>query len=172
MPTGLAANSLYYVVNTSTNTFQLSLSENGAAETISDSGFGSHQVWRANTGFDDPIQGRPEFFPLLNLTFSNICYVEGKLPTNLSADEEPDGFQFGIRGRRIADIDSIGEITAVDFSANNPRVYADILLNDIKRPVSRLHLPSFSEFKLSCDAMICHHASADTSAPGIGLTGK
>src|SRR5688572_4890588 len=33
-----------------------------------------------STGFDDPLQGRPTFFPELDFTFSQIAYIEVLLP--------------------------------------------------------------------------------------------
>ena len=129
-----------------------------------------NQGSQGEVGFNDPEQGRPQFFPWLDLTFSGIAYIEGKLPANLSSNEEPNGFQIGLRGRRITDFDGAGNIIGVNFSANNARIYADILLNELKLPISRLDLPSFYAFKQASDVMIWHRAAA--SGSGVGLQGK
>jgi hypothetical protein len=47
LPTGLAINTVYYVVNTATNTFQLSLTSGGAAIATSGSQTGTHSFYQA-----------------------------------------------------------------------------------------------------------------------------
>lgn len=172
LPAGLTANQLYYVVNKTTNTFQLSLTEGGAVVDFTDNGTGTLKVWRANTGFDDPDQGKPQFFPELDLTFSNIFYIEGRLPTADSADEEPNGFEFGLRCRKVADYDDEGNYLGNSFSANNARVFADILFNELNKPLSRLKFASWFEFKEKCDRLIWDRGVTEGTATGSGLTGK
>lgn len=50
LPTGLAANTTYYVVNGATNTFQLSATLNGAAIVTSGSQSGVHTLWASAAG--------------------------------------------------------------------------------------------------------------------------
>ncbi len=172
VPTGLSANAKYYVINSAANTFQLSESVGGAVKAFSSAGSGTLKVWQANAGFDDPVQGRPQFFPELNLTFSNVCYVEGIIPVTYSEDAEPTEFQFGLRCRRVADYDAAGNYTGNSFSANNARVYADVLFNELKRPLSRLDFASWFAFKQSCETLIWYRTAANASAAGSGLTGR
>jgi hypothetical protein len=172
LPAGLAANGLYYIINKTTNTFQLSETLAGSAINITDDGSGTLKVWKADAGFDDPLQGKPQFFPGLDLTFSNIFYIEGALPTALSADEEPNGFQFGLRCRKVADYDADGNYLGNNFSANNARVYSDILFNDLKKDTSRLDFVSWFAFKEKCDKMVWDRGVPDAASPGTGLTGK
>ena len=124
------------------------------------------------SGFNDPDQGRPQFFPLLNNTFSNISYIEGMLPADLSDSNEPTGFQFGLRGRRIADFDSNGTLLSVGFSANNARVYADIVLNELKRPASRINWASWASWKTACEQLVWHRIAANTAVAGSGLSAR
>ncbi len=173
VPGGLAANGKYFVINSSANSFQISDTNGGAAIDFTDNGSGVLKVWKADAGFDDPVQGRPQFFPELNLTFSNICYIEGMLPQTLSvADEEPGEFQFGIRCRKIADFDDQGNYLGNNFSANNARVQADILLNELKRPVTRNDWQSWFDFKTDCEQSVLDTITPDSNIPGDGLTGR
>lgn len=172
LPAGLAANGLYYIINKTTNNFQLSETLAGSAINITDDGSGTLKVWKADAGFDDPLQGKPQFFPDLDLTFSNIFYIEGALPTALSADEEPNGFQFGLRCRKVADYDADGNYLGNNFSANNARVYSDILFNDLKKDTSRLDFVSWFAFKEKCDKMVWDRTITDDTVSGTGLTGR
>jgi hypothetical protein len=173
LPPEIPADTKLYIVNQTANTFQLSLTSGGAAITFADNGTGTLKVWKADAGFDDPVQGRPQFFSWLNLTFSGMCYVEGRLPAALSADAEPSGFQFGLRARKIADFDTDGTYLSNSFSANNARVYADIVLNVLKRPDTRINWASWSTFRDACDVMIWDRIDAtDDSVPGTGFSSR
>lgn len=175
LPAGLTADTKYWVINPTTNTYQLSSTDPATTTTLATfttDGSGILKVWKADAGFDDPEQGRPQFFPELNLTFSNICYIEGMIPAAQSADEEPTDFQFSLRCRRIADYDVNGTYLTNNFSANNARVFADILINELKRPLTRNHWSSWFNFKQSCDTTIWQRTAANGSVAGIGLTGR
>jgi hypothetical protein len=173
LPTGLSANAKYYVINKTTNTLQLSLTVGGSVINLTSAGSGTLKIWKADAGFDDPDQGRPQFFPELNLTFSNICYIEGAIPSGLStADEEPSDFAFGLRARRVADFDVDGNYLTNNFSANNARVFADIVLNELKRPSTRMTWASWFDFKTKCDVLIWYRTTANSGIAGTGLTGR
>lgn len=53
-------------------------------------------------GWDDPLQGRSEFFPELNDTFSEICYMEGLMTTGV---DDPTRMEFFMRGMKVMDYD-------------------------------------------------------------------
>lgn len=171
VPAGLVASGLYYIVNKTTNTFQLSATLGGSPVNITDNGTGTLKVWKANAGFDDPVQGRPHFFPELNLTFNGISYAEGYI-TGVGAETEPSEFEFGFRGRKVADYDADGNYLGNSFSANNARVYADILFNEIGAPTSRLNFASWFVFKQACDKLIWFRGIPNAEAVGTGLTAK
>jgi hypothetical protein len=174
VPTGLSETAKYYVVNQAADSFQLSISPGGSALAITSAGTGSLKVWKADAGIDDPVQGTPQMFPGIGYTFSGICYVEGILPPQYNLSEEPDGFKFILDCRKVADYDSGGTIQPTPgFSANNARVAADILLQELKLPTARIDWPSWNAFKTACDTMIwsrVNEASSFTTGPG--LTGK
>jgi hypothetical protein len=57
-----------------------------------------------STGYTDPVQGRPTFFPNLNFTFSGICYLEVFLPPERSGTDAtavPDGSEVYLRGLKV-----------------------------------------------------------------------
>ncbi len=121
-----------------------------------------NRVWQfhpgtLSTGFADPIQGRPTFFPELDFTFSEIAYIEVMLPAELSSDDqdEPSDMFFLVRGRKVQNytlsgndlVPSGGKI----FSANNALVAADIMTSFMGQPLSRIHGPSLLAFRDKCD---------------------
>lgn len=125
-----------------------------------------------STGFDDPLQGRPFFFPTLNHTFSTYCYLEFSLPEDLSTgDEAPSGFRIQFEGRVIDDYaqDAQGNLIVQgrSFSANNMRVGLAILREKLKLPLSRFHAASWLGFRAACDAGI-----GWTDSGGDGLLGN
>lgn len=115
-----------------------------------------------STGYNDPLQGRPEFFPNINFCFSEICYLEVILPTVLSPtdpDEAPDGLEVFMRGLKVMQYTVVSgrlqESTAA-FSANNALVSLDLL-----REVGKVSLLRFQrwaqdwkDFETRCDALI------------------
>jgi PA14 domain len=173
--TPLSETPKYYVVNSATNTFQLSTTLSGTGLPLTTAGTGMLLVWKADAGIDDPVQGIPTLVPNLPYTFSGICYVEGLVPQSFSqADEEPDDFKFLIDCRKVADYNTTGVIQPTpDFSANNARVAADILLQELALPTTRIDWASWNAFKTACDTMVwsrVNEASSFTTGPG--LTGK
>jgi hypothetical protein len=174
LPGGLNETTKYFVVSPTANDFQVSLSLGGSAVTLTSAGTGTLLVWKADAGPDDPVQGVPQLFPTMNYTFSGICYVEGYVPQQFShADEEPNGFKFIVDCRKVADYDDHGILQPVDFSANNARVAADILLQELKLPSLRIDWTSWHAFKLACDQQVMYHVDANSSfTTGPGLTGR
>jgi len=174
LPGGLGESAKYYVVNPQTNDFQLSATSGGAAITLTSAGGSPLLVWKADAGVDDPVQGQPTLFPGISYTFSGICYVEGYVPQQFSlATEEPDRFKFVVNCRKVADYDGAGNIQLpATFSANNARVAADILLQELKLPAARIDWTSWGEFKAACDAMVWHRTSGSSFTTGPGLTGQ
>lgn len=87
-----------------------------------------------STGYSDPVQGRPTFFPNLNFTFSGICYLEVFLPSVRSpadAAATPDGSEVYLRGLKVMHYEiADGKLqeTAEAFSANPILVGIDDLI--------------------------------------------
>lgn len=86
-----------------------------------------------STGYDDPDQGRPTFFPNLNFTFSGICYLEVFLPVERSptdATTVPDGSEVFLRGLKVMGYTIVGgslEETTAAYSANPILIGMDML---------------------------------------------
>lgn len=171
LPAPLSPKEKYRVVSVEPNRFQVADAATNEIVDFADAGQGTITFWNANAGFDDPVQGRPQFFPELNLTFSGLAYTEGAIPANLSADEEPRDFAFGLRGRRLADFDAMGNQIAVNFSANNARLIADVVLHELKRPKTRINWASWFAFKKACDALVWERGVPSVAALGTGVTG-
>lgn len=131
------------------------------AETAGDLQWKFHPGTKS-TGYDDPLQGRPEFFPSIDFCFSEICYLEVFLPTALSPEdpnEAPDGLEVFLRGLKVEDYDLVsGRLQEAGpiFSANNALVGMDLL-----RETGLISLLRFQrwadewiDFKERCDAEI------------------
>ncbi len=124
-----------------------------------------------STGFSDPVQGRPYFFPELDVTFSGIAYIEVLLPTERSTDEdEPSEMKFFVRGRRVQDYTVSGGNLVPNgspiFSANNALVAADIITSFMGLPLSRIDGAAWLAFKNRCDEVITWQAT------NAGFTGQ
>lgn len=139
-------------------------------------GLGDYILHRGtlSTGFDDPLQGRPTFFPDLDFTFSGKAYVEVKLPVALSdGTDEPTRSEIRVRGSRIKDYDADGaEITGnYGASANNLRMFLYCMKLGRKLTAAniatRIDWPYYAPARAKCDAGIAWAAGG-----GDGLTGN
>ncbi len=122
---------------------------------------GSVGVWKfhpgtRSTGYGDPVQGRPEFWPELDMVFSGMSYLEGLMPEDLSEDFDPNGFEIFMRGLRLMHYtaDSNGNLVedAPAFSASNALAALDTWLDVGKLPLSRFSPwgESWVEFHETC----------------------
>lgn len=116
---------------------------------------------KESTGFADPNQGRPTFFPQLDFTFSGKVYAEVKLPVALSDDTgEPTNSQIRVRGSCINDYDAAGAVIGGNYgpSANNLRefIYCCKLARKLTPAniVSRVDWPSWVDARAKCDAAL------------------
>src|SRR5436190_5959814 len=82
--------------------FKLSAAFGGAAIDLTDEGAPTIRLYRPNAGFDDPAQGRPEFFPTLDFTLSGIAYVEWLLPARFTdVDDTASDLRFVLSGKKL-----------------------------------------------------------------------
>lgn len=175
MPAGVSAETVKYrVSDADADTFRIKDEYGFDYVPITTESSGTLLVWKADAGIDDPLQGKPKLFPNISYTFSGICYVEGYIPAQLSTHSEPDRFKFIVNCRKIADYNSMGVLTGTPgLSANNARVAADLLLQELKLPNSRIDWTSWSAFKAACDQQIWYRIdTASSFTTGPGLTGK
>lgn len=113
-----------------------------------------------STGYGDPVQGRPEFFPTLDFTFSDRTYLEGILPEETSGPEgePPSDFEVFMRGLKVMtyDVDGLGRLreTGPAFSANNSDVGIYILREGARLPLTRFQrwAQTWRDYWLHCDA--------------------
>lgn len=127
---------------------------------------GGDRQWRfhpgtRSTGYDDPDQGRPEFFPDLDFTFSEQTYLEVNLPASLSpaVDEVPNGSEVFMRGLRVMHYDLVDdqlEETAPAVSANNALNGLDVLREVGQLPLSRFQpwAQSWKDYEARCNVLI------------------
>lgn len=108
-----------------------------------------------STGWDDPLQGRPYFFPELNDTFSEICYIEGAMTLGI---DDPSRMEFFVKGLKVMDYDltSSGHLveTGPVFKSSNNSLAGMYLLHEMGgMSLSQLdrHAASWLEFRDTCD---------------------
>lgn len=175
LPTGLTQDGKYFIRDATTNTFKLAATSGGTAIDITTAGTGTLRVWRANAGFDDPNQGTPTYFNMVQSTFSGICYVEVKLAGGEDAEPDNSKFKIFMTGRKVMDYDASGnELGAAVYptSANNALVAVDTALVDMGVNPSRINWTSFANLKAACDVQIYDNEEVDGSSPGTGLNVK
>jgi PA14 domain len=180
LPAGLSAEIKYWVVNKTTNTFQLSSTDSATTTTLvdlTDAGTGTHFIWKADAGFDDINQGLPTFCPETQTVFSGICYAEGLLPSAYSSDTEPDWGDFRVvgSGRKLMNYDAagaeLGLISGGNSLLRNPALCAlDCLVADYAKPLSRIDFASLVALKTSAPTLVWQRL--DPSESGTGWLGK
>lgn len=176
LPAPLKSNKKYFVKNKTTNNFQVSETLAGAVLDITSAGIGTLTVWKADAGFDDPVQGLPEFCPEVETCFSGIAYVEGKIPVEFSENAEPTWENFRIIGvgRKLMEYDDIGDevgiISEASLCRNPALAIADNLLVNYKKPKSRIHWESLDQLKISALVLIVQHV--DFTVYGTGAVGR
>lgn len=181
VPEPLSKSTIYYAHHVSGDDFRISTSTGGSGEPdITTAGTGQVIVWEAVTGFDDPDQGLPTFCPEVETCFSNISYIEFKLPTNRSsATEQPDWEDFRIigTGRRLMDYDVDGTelgVTADPVLLSNVALeIADNAFVGYEVKPERFDWASWFALKESADTDIWQRLveSNDPAAPS-GFTGR
>jgi hypothetical protein len=179
LPVPLSKDAKYFVRDKTDDTFKLALTSGGAAIDITDAGSGSLIVWKADAGFDDPVQGLPTYVPEVNTTFSNIAYIEGKLPA-IYGNAEPDWVDFRIlgTGRRLMDYDNAGnELGVIDLDDDALQNVAlqilDNLLINYKVDINRIDFPSWHDLKEASDVQILQRPlSVDTGLGQGKFTGR
>lgn len=124
-----------------------------------------------STGYSDPDQGRPTFFPNLNFTFSGICYLEVFLPTERSPSEEnatavPDGSEVFLRGLKVMRYSIVsGQLqeTTASYSPNPILISMDVLREVGLIPLTRfqVHAQTWKDGIDRCDATISWNKGAD-----------
>jgi len=132
-------------------------------------------VYKANAWVFDPLQGRPDFFQTLNFTFSGYSYLEVFLPEHLSDGEnEPTNLKVMVEGKEMYTITSTAGNVAftgtVTAEPNNANISADVLVNDGKMPLSRLHGDTWVAWKDRCDGTVGWIAGNDAPAPLASYT--
>lgn len=114
---------------------------------------GARKQWRfhpgtLSTGFDDPVQGRPEFFPGLELTFSGSAYIEVELSSEMSeGEEEPTQLTVILDTRTVVNYTETGAAHSRIFSRSPALQFADAWIEGFKRKPERLHYPSLCDFR-------------------------
>ena len=89
LPTGLSANTTYYVVNAATNTFQLSATQGGAAIATSGTQSGVHTLWESAAG-------------VASSTNFNLPDLRGRVPVGVSSSDEDHNAPGETGGRKTS----------------------------------------------------------------------
>lgn len=158
----LEFNVKYTVTVTSSSRFTVTNPATGLAFDLTGSGSNLTRLFSYLDGtfLFDTNQGRPEFFPGLDFQFAGLAYLEILLPEHLSTGEdEPSNLKVIMQGKRMYDLmDSGGTLAfntgVITAEPNNALVAADAIINDGKRPLSRLGSSTWRAWRDRCDASI------------------
>lgn len=183
IPVPLSKDVKYYAGAISGATFKV-YAEVGLSTLIDLTSAGSGQliVWKAHTGFDDPVQGLPTMMPEVGTCFSGISYVEIKFPTNRSsASEEPDWQDLRIigMGRKLMDYNSSGAEVGIvatnsgGLLSNAALQIADNYLVNFIGKNARIDWASWYALRTASQVLIWQRliASSDPAAPS-GFMGR
>lgn len=170
----------YYVNDATAHTFKLEATVGGGNITITDIGTGDLTVWDAtDSGFDDQIQGLPEFCPEVQTTFNNIAYIEFKLPSGISSStEQPDWQDFRIygTGRRLMDYDAdgneVGVVSGSDLLGNPALIVADNYLWNYKGDPDRIDWESWFALREHSNVEILYQINTSETSTVNGLTAR
>lgn len=129
---------------------------------LTGAGTGALYIYKTeNLGFNDPEQGAPVFFPDLRWCGSGIDWIEVLLPAEMSDGEaEPSRLKVIMRGKRVRSYTVAADSNtptpgAFVYSTNNDLVGLDMLINDSKLGLNRVHGRShISDFIPRCDATL------------------
>lgn len=179
-PVGIDRNLKYKVADVSGATFKVKDEAGVSYIDFSDTGT-NVIVWKADAGRDDPVQGWPTFVPETASTFSNIAYVEGKLPIAYSdASNPPEWENFRIIGigRRLMDYDADGNelglvaTEEIRWLANVALQIADNYLVNYSGEPSRIDWTSWFQLKESADQLIWQRVLPGSDPTPGGFTAK
>lgn len=175
LPTPLTDKKKYFIVESNKGNVKVSETQGGLVIDLQDAGSGTLKIWRANAGFDDPIQGLPTYCPQVDTTFSGIALADGMLPAAYNAAEEPDWGEFRINGigRKLMDYDDVGDEAglATGRTLGNPALcLADTLLVEYKKPKSRIDWETLFELRQAAPVQVWERT--DTSQKGAGAIGS
>lgn len=173
LPTGLQPNVIYWVINVTTNTFQISLTQGGGVYGFSGTGSGTLQLFK-----NDPLQGiDPDF--ILDTNHSNTAWISLECPNGSEVgipdvdtkNNPPTGFS-GIFQCQTGDTyDNAGSVAAVSQLLVNP---ADVLGFGCKvirgYDNARIDWPSLATLRSGSDATVMPDYT--TLPEGVGLTGS
>lgn len=104
-----------------------------------------------SSGFTDPVQGRPFFFPG-GLTLSRTAYLEARIP----GTDEPDPSELIGRYETalLPDYDESGAELGISYSANPARVAAFFILKQARLAARRVDWVSWKAWRDYCDGLI------------------
>jgi hypothetical protein len=174
LPPEILAGDIYFVVNKTTNDWQVSLTSGGSAVALTANGSGTRTVFK-----NDPIQGIDSVFDD-DTSHSNRAWIRAECPNGSETgipdfdtkNSPPDGLT-GIFECQLGDIyDNTGAVTSADQYITNP---ADVLafgcIEIRGYPTSRIDWQSIVDLRAVCNQQITPDYT--TLLPqGVGLTAR
>lgn len=180
VPTGISRDLKYKISDVSGATFKVKDEAGSSYIDFSDTG-SSVIVWKADAGRDDLLQGWPTLVPEVGTTFSNIAYVEGKLPTEFSSSSDPpewENFRIVGIGRRLMDYDADGNETGlpdpedIQWLANVALQIVDNYLVNYSGDPTRIDWASWFDLRNDADTLIWQRVLPGTEPTPGGFTAK
>ena len=181
LPAAIDPDLKYQISDDTANTFKLKDSTGTTYIDFADDGTGQVIIWKADAGFDDPVQGLPTYAPEVLTTFSNIAYVEGRLTAGVSTANAPDWSLFRIvgTGRRLMDYDYLGNELGVlpvghsDLSNVALQIVDNALVNYHVDMPTRNGWTSWRQLRESSDVLVWQRVVESDTPPDVpGFVGR
>ncbi len=173
LPVPILSNTIYYVVNTATNTFQVAVTIGGSTIDLTSNGSGTLSVWA-----NDTTQGIDEIFSQ-DTSHSNTAWVRFECPSGSESGipdfdtktNPPDGFSAIIECQTGDIYDDVGDISASDVLLTNPADVIAFGAMEIRRyATSRIDWDLLNTLRSVCDQSVTPDYT--TFPQGVGLTGR
>lgn len=172
LPEPLAAGTIYYVVNATTNTFQVAATSGGSAIDLTTNGSGSLYVFK-----NHPLQGiDPDW--QFDHNHSNTAWVSVECPSGNEVgipdanikDNPPTGLSGIYRCQRGDFYDENGNSVGTGYLTNPADVIAFGLIEIMRYPASRIDWVSLDALRSFCNELVTPDYT--TLPEGVGLTGS
>jgi len=181
LPAAIDPDLKYQISDDTANTFKLKDEAGASYIDFADDGTGQVIIWKADAGFDDPVQGLPTFAPEVLTTFSNIAYIEGKLTAGVSSSEAPNWSLFRIigTGRRLMDYDASGNELGLlpvgddDLSNVALQIADNSFVSHQVDVETRFDWPSWKALRDAADILVWQRVvETDEEPEAIGFVGR
>lgn len=171
LPAPLIAGVLYFVRDKTTNDFKVTTTSGGSAMDLTINGSGTLKFYKNET-----VQGVDEVFNT-DVPHSNVTWIRAALPVGVGDADTQNSLPTGLKGifrtTKCYDYNSSGVQGTYAWTTNAALQVADLILRIGGRPNSRIHWPSWCDWRDFLAGTISHDYTALASDfDGFGLRAR